>query len=80
MIGWMNNCFCALGTSTAEYRGPMTLPRKLSLARIDDRLAVVQRPVLELLPRRGHAEDAPMPVFDSVPVYRGNSGALRPAP
>ncbi len=46
-IGWMNNWETALNP-TSPWRSAMSLPRELSLRRIDGRLRICQRPVHEL--------------------------------
>jgi fructan beta-fructosidase len=45
LIGWMNNWEYAMGVPTSSFRGSMTLPRICSLARVDGRMLLVQRPV-----------------------------------
>lgn len=46
-LGWMNNWETNL-LPTRPWRSAMSIPRSLSLRRIDDRLVMVQRPVKEL--------------------------------
>lgn len=46
-IGWMNNWETALNP-TSPWRSAMSVPRELSLRRIDGRLRLCQRPVREL--------------------------------
>jgi len=43
--GWMSNWQYAVQVPATDYRGSMTLARRLSLRRIGDRLALVQRPI-----------------------------------
>ncbi len=45
LIGWMNNWAYARGIPTSSFRGSMTLPRTCTLARVDGRILLVQRPV-----------------------------------
>jgi fructan beta-fructosidase len=45
LIGWMNNWEYAGDIPTSPFRGSMTLPRTCSLARVDGRMLLVQRPV-----------------------------------
>jgi fructan beta-fructosidase len=47
-IGWMSNWQYAQITPTAGWRSAMTVPRELSLRRVNDRLVLIQRPVAEL--------------------------------
>ena len=47
MIGWMNNWQYAARVPTSPWRGAMTLPRELSLANINGKLRLLQRPVKE---------------------------------
>lgn len=47
MIGWMSNWQYAAKTPTGPWRGAMTLPRELALARREGTLALVQKPALE---------------------------------
>lgn len=46
-IGWMNNWETALNP-TSPWRSAMSVPRELSLRRVDGRLRLCQRPVREL--------------------------------
>lgn len=48
IIGWMNNWQYAANVPTSPWRGAMTLPRSLSLSKIDGSIAVVQHPVEEI--------------------------------
>ena len=48
--GWMSNWDYAAATPATEFRGSMTLPRRLSLRERDGALVVVQRPVVALGP------------------------------
>lgn len=48
LIGWMNNWQYAAKVPTAPWRGQMTLPRTLSLARIGGELQLLQHPIKEL--------------------------------
>jgi len=48
MIGWMSNWEYARETPTEPWRGAMSIPREMSLVRMDGRLRVRQRPVHEL--------------------------------
>ena len=57
-IGWMNCHDYAAQTPTAPWRGAMTVPRALSLRRIDGALRLVQRPIAELARLRGAAVSA----------------------
>lgn len=43
LMGWMSNWLYAGSTPTQGYRGEMTLPRELSLERVDGKLRLVQR-------------------------------------
>ncbi len=54
-IGWMNCHDYAAITPTAPWRGAMTVPRSLSLRRIDGALRLVQQPVEALEALRGRA-------------------------
>ncbi len=51
-IGWMSNHHYAAAVPTSPWRGAMTIPRALSLRRIDDVYRLVQQPVAELQARR----------------------------
>ncbi len=51
-IGWMNNWETSL-LPTAPWRSEMSIPRSLSLRRVDGRLQLVQAPVAELQSLRG---------------------------
>lgn len=44
--GWMNNWLYAADVPAAEFRGSMTLPRRLTLRERDGVLSLVQRPVI----------------------------------
>ena len=44
--GWMSNWLYANEVPATDFRGSMTLARRLSLRRRDDRLVLVQRPVV----------------------------------
>ncbi|MEK4517001.1 PfkB family carbohydrate kinase [Paenibacillus sp. FSL H8-0122] len=48
IIGWMNNWRYANQTPTASWRGAMTLPRVLSLARTNGTVILTQMPVREI--------------------------------
>ncbi len=52
-VAWMNNWDYARDTPASTWRGAMSLPRELGLARDGDGLALVQRPARELHARRG---------------------------
>ena len=47
-IGWMSNWEYATAVPTSPWRGAMSVPRELSLATVDGRTRLVQRPVDEL--------------------------------
>jgi fructan beta-fructosidase len=55
IIGWMNNWQYAAAVPTTPWRGAMTLPRSLSLSKIDGSMTLVQHPVEELRSLRGDA-------------------------
>lgn len=72
MIAWMSNHDYANLTPTRPWRGAMTVPRALSLRRVDGRLRLVQRPMLVthgpqvgLDPVRVDDDVAPLPVTGS---------------
>ena len=46
-IGWMSNWLYAQNTPTEKWRSAMTLPRKLSLRKINDEITLVNYPVEE---------------------------------
>lgn len=48
IIGWMNNWNYAADIPTSPWRGSMTLPRELSLTKIEGELKLVQKPAIEL--------------------------------
>lgn len=48
--GWMSNWTYAAAIPAVDYRGSMTLPRRLALRRVGSDLVLVQRPVLGELP------------------------------
>jgi fructan beta-fructosidase len=54
-VGWMNNWETALNP-TYPWRSAMSVPRELSLRRIDGQLRLVQRPVRELSALRSGTE------------------------
>ncbi|OWA34156.1 glycoside hydrolase [Saccharibacillus sp. O16] len=47
-LGWMSNWRYANHTPTDGWRGAMTIPRELTLETADDRVMLIQRPVVEL--------------------------------
>ena len=47
MIGWMSNWDYAKFIPANPYRGAMSLPREISLAKIDGKIELIQRPVAE---------------------------------
>lgn len=47
-IGWMSNWIYANQVPTATWRNAMTIPRRLALRRIDNRIHLVSRPLLEM--------------------------------
>lgn len=48
--GWMSNWAYAAAVPAEEYRGSMTLPRRLTLRAVEGELVLAQRPVLGELP------------------------------
>jgi fructan beta-fructosidase len=52
-IGWMSNWDYAQDVPTSPWRSAMSIPRSLSLARVDGRLRLIQTPATELLSLRG---------------------------
>jgi fructan beta-fructosidase len=52
-IGWMSNWQYADRTPTSPWRGAMTVPRTLSLGKLEDGYCLVQKPVEELTRLRG---------------------------
>jgi len=64
-VGWMSNWLYADRTPTSPWRGAATLARSLALRTVDDRLRLVQRPVLpagtELAVVRGPVPRGPVP-------------------
>jgi sucrose-6-phosphate hydrolase SacC (GH32 family) len=47
-LGWMNNWDYAKKIPANPARGSMTIPRELSLVKIDDRITLIQNPVKEI--------------------------------
>jgi sucrose-6-phosphate hydrolase SacC (GH32 family) len=47
-LGWMNNWDYAKEIPANPARGSMTIPRELSLVKIDDRITLIQNPVKEI--------------------------------
>ncbi len=58
-LGWMLSHHYGKSTPTQPWRGAMTLPRELGLARIDGQLRVVQQPLRALQACRGAAWNSP---------------------
>ena len=52
-IGWMNNWRYANAITTSPWQGAMTIPRELRLIRTAAGLRLAQRPVRELVAKRG---------------------------
>ena len=77
-LGWMSNWDYANDEPTAPFRGTMTVPRTLSLRRIDGRVTLVQQPVRELgTLRRAPVQLATQRIADGTQSLagRGISGA-----
>jgi sucrose-6-phosphate hydrolase SacC (GH32 family) len=55
-IGWMSNWLYANDEPTSPWRGVLSVPRTLALARLPDGIRLVQQPVRELDALRGPAE------------------------
>lgn len=47
-IGWMSNWLYGQEIPTSRWRGQMTFPRELGLAKVDDQIYLTQRPIDEL--------------------------------
>jgi fructan beta-fructosidase len=62
-LGWMNDHHYAAATPTSPWRGAMTLPREVGLARRQGQLLVTQQPIAELKALRGRAVDVAGRVF-----------------
>jgi fructan beta-fructosidase len=56
-LGWMSNWDYANDVPTSPWRGAVTIPRALSLRRIDEWYRLLQRPVKELEALRGQQAD-----------------------
>ncbi len=54
-IGWMNNHSYSRDVPTGEWRGMMSVPRELGLARVGGQLALTQNPVAEYVSALGPA-------------------------
>ncbi len=64
-LGWMNNWQTSLNP-TYPWRGAMSIPRELTLRRIDGVLRLCQRPVRELAALRGAAESVTNVTLDDI--------------
>ena len=58
VLGWMNNWRYAADVPAGEFRGSMTLPRRLTLRHRDGELRLVQRPVIAERPVTRRVRDA----------------------
>ena len=78
MIGWMSNWDYANQTPTGPWRSAMSLARELSLAMVDGRPQLIQKPVLpDLAESRGRAFELARAVTvedSSHPVHSSSSG------
>lgn len=54
MIGWVNNWTYANEIPAAEWRGAMSIPRELSLRKVEHGYRLMQKPVKELLSLRSN--------------------------
>jgi fructan beta-fructosidase len=78
-IGWMSNWNYAASTPTGEWRGAMTLPRRLHLREVDNRLHLTQHPIRSLEGYRGVPSDITYEnqiITDVTPLPASMSGAL----
>lgn len=77
-IGWMNNHRYAARTPTAPWRGAMSLPRRLALARDAHGLVLRQRPMPQLASlRRSHRRVPAMQVRDNAPSWTLDGSRMR---
>ncbi len=75
-VGWMNNWLYAQAVPTSPWRGQLSLPRQVSLRRIDGQLYLVQTPVPSLSTlRRQHwdIQNRPIPEGTSLLPVRGKT-------
>lgn len=75
-LGWMNSHHYAQHTPTDPWRGAMTLPRELTMARVGERLQLAQRPVRELQARRGPVRDVVIGAIGAGPCELVFAGQL----
>jgi sucrose-6-phosphate hydrolase SacC (GH32 family) len=76
-LGWMNDHRYAAAAPTVPWRGAMSLPREVGLARRGDRFVVVQQPIAELARLRRPALDVgPSPSMPGGRVTVVDAGAL----
>lgn len=59
LIGWMSNWKYAKDVPASTWRGAMTIPRELSLCRIDDTLVLASNPVREAIQRMENIHASP---------------------
>jgi levanase len=69
MIGWMNNWDYGGSIPTSPWRSAMTVPRQLTLQRMDDRDVLVQQPVNQL----NQLTTAPAAHIENQPVAEGTT-------
>lgn len=65
---WMSNWQYAVAVPAVDFRGAMSLPRRLALRRRDGELALVQRPVVRPAPVAYELVDEPLPGELVLPV------------
>lgn len=76
MIGWMNDWAYARALPTGSWRGAMTIPRELRLARCADGVRLLQRPACEIERLRGqHSRRTEQTITPTTSLWHRDVGA-----